>query len=177
MILGFIGLLTNFLLFVASLILILILLKQFKLKPEPDIEVKPECKFRITHPKFEIDGKKRYARYSVYVDNIDKFFLDFPIMFKFYSDYKFKAKIKITYNTTKDDEEKEIIYDKLLVFKENTKEHVYYITDVILGSINFEIEMQVDYGEPIISFEILENSLCRLTEEYYLEIKFPIITL
>ncbi len=59
------------------------------------------------------------------------------------------------------------------MFEQDTKEHVYYITDVILGSIDFEIEMDIDYGQPIVSFEILENSLCRLTEEYHLEIKFP----
>ena len=170
MILGFAGLLTNFLLVIVSLTLIFILSKQFKL--EPEIDLKPECKFRITNPKFEICGNKKYARYSVYVDNVDKFFLDFPVLFKFYSDYKFKSKIKITYTTPGDDGQ-EIIYDKLLVFEEDTKEHVYYITDVILGSIDFEIELEVDYGQPIISFEILENSLCRLTEEYYIEIKFP----
>lgn len=171
MILGFAMLLTNFLLFVAALILILILSKQFK--PEPDVDLKPECKFRITPVKFEIIGNKKYARYKVYVDTIDKFFLDFPVLFKFYSDYKFKTKIKITYYTTSDDDDQEIIYDRLLLFEENTKEHIYYITDVILGSIDFEIELEVDYGQPIISFEILENSLCRLTEEYYIEIKFP----
>ena len=173
MILGFTMLLTNFLLFAASLTLILILLKQFK--PEPDVNLKPECKFRITKPKFEIKGNKKIARYSVFVDNIDKFFLDFPVMFKFYSDYKFKTKIRITYKIPGDEDGEEIIYDKLLVFEEDTKEHIYYITDVILGSIDFEIELEIDYGQPIISFEILENSLCRLTEEYYIEIKFPCI--
>lgn len=170
MILGFAMLLTKFLLFVAGLILILILSKQFK--PEPDIDLKPECKFRISPVKFEINGNKKFARYKVYVDNIDKFFLDFPVLFKFYSDYKFKTKIRISYKTPGDEVE-EIIYDRLLVFEEDTKEHIYYITDVILGSIDFEIELEVDYGQPIISFEILENSLCRLTEEYYIEIKFP----
>lgn len=171
MILGFASLLTNFLLLVISIIFIIILSKQFG--PEPEIDLKPECKFRISNPKFEIEGNKKIARFSVHVDNIDKYFLDFPVLFKFYSDYRFKSKIKIIYNIPGDDEEKEVIYDRLLLFEEDTKEHVYYITDIILGSINFEIELEIDYGEPIISFEILENSLCRLTEEYYLEIKFP----
>ena len=173
MILGFTMLLTNFLLFIASLTLIFILLKQFK--PEPDVDTKPECKFKITPVKFEIKGNKKFARYSVIVDNVDKFFLDFPVLFKFYSDYKFKTKILITYTVPGDDPEQELIYDKLLFFEEDTKEHIYYITDVILGRIDFEIELEVDYGQPIISFEILENSLCRLTEEYYIEIKFPCV--
>jgi hypothetical protein len=97
---------------------------------------------------------------------------DFPIAFRFYSDEKFKSKIKITYKVSSDDEI-EIIFDKIVEFEDNTKEHIYYINDVIVGSIDIEIYTDSIYGKPTINFEILQNNLCHMTKEYKLEIKFP----
>ena len=90
----------------------------------------------------------------------------------FYSNYKFRAKIKITYTTIGDDDV-EIIYDKVVDFEDNVKEHIYYINDVILGSIDIEIYANIDYGNPVIGFEILQSNVCHMSKEHKLEIKFP----
>ena len=53
------------------------------------------------------------------------------------------------------------------------KEHIYYINDVIVGSIDIEIFTNTQYGRPKIIFEILQNNMCHMTKEHKLEIVFP----
>jgi hypothetical protein len=139
-------------------------------KEKVDISI---CDFEITKPKFRKEGKKEFATFSVLVDDNHRFFIDFPILFKFYSNSKFKSKIKISY-CTPDSENNEEIYNKDVFFDgSQVKEYTYYISDIIIGNITIEIETEVDYGTPMISFEILTNNTCKLKKEYRLEIKFP----
>ena len=132
----------------------------------------PECNFKIKDLRFEVDAPVQVARFVVLTKNRDRYFRDFPIGFKFYSDEKFRSKIRISYNVTGDDEI-ETIFDKVVEFEDAAKEHIYYINDVIVGSIDIEIFTNTQYGRPKIMFEILQNNMCHMTKEHKLEIVFP----
>lgn len=164
MLLNFILLLTIF-----STIIILINLK----KPD-NIEkyIIPTCKFFISNPTFELNLPIRIASFKVYSKNKDRYFRDFPIGFKFYSNYPFKSKIKINYTLTGDNEV-ETIYNLDVEFENNAKEYIYYINDVIIGSIDIEIHTNSEYGKPTIEFELLQGSNCHLIEKHKIEIIFP----
>jgi len=164
--------LTNFLLFLITLTISILLYKRLK-KSNIDQFILPDCRFTITKPKFETDESVRIAKYSVITKNKNRYFRDFPIGFKFYSDKKFRSKIKISY-TISGDEEEEIIYDRVVEFDDNAKEHIYYINDMILGHINIEIYTDSYYGKPTIEFEILQNNMCHMSKEHKIEIEFPI---
>lgn len=162
-----------FLNIILSLIIIFVVILLYRqIKKSSDENILPECRFFISNPKYKICDNIRIATYSVFSKNKNRYFRDFPIEFKFYSEFQFKSKIKITYNVSSDDE-KEIIYDKIVNFEDHTKEHIYYINDVIVGSIDIEIYTESIYGKPTILFEILQNNLCHMTREHKLEIKFP----
>jgi len=163
--------LVNALIFFSVSLIAFILYKYLKSIRYPTPK-KEKCKFRISHPKYKTRGKKKFANFDVLVHNDHTFFVDFPISFKFYSDNRFKAKVKIRYSTMADDDPEELI-NKNITFETKTKEYVFYITDIIIGKIEIEIELHIDYGSPIIEFEILENQLCDLMKEYKLELKFP----
>ena len=60
-----------------------------------DGDKRDKCKFKITNPKYKSKGNKKYATFDVIVLNNHTFFVDFPISFKFYSDNRFKSKIKL----------------------------------------------------------------------------------
>jgi hypothetical protein len=142
------------------------------LKKESSFSNNPtDCGFKISKPKVKNCGDRKIAYFSVYVKENHKFFVEFPVLFKFYSDYRFKSKIKIGY-TIPGDKNKEEIFKDNIEFIGKTKEYVYYLTDIILGRIDIEIEAESEYGNPIISFEILENVVCKLKKEYVVEIKF-----
>lgn len=163
--------LINFILFLIVMALIFLLVYQIR-KPNIYHYVKPECRFIISKPQFEINDNVRVAKYSVISKNKNRYFLDFPVAFKFYSTEKFRSKIRITYSIPGDDDI-ELIYDNLLEYDDNVKEHIYYINDIIIGAINIEVYTFTDYGKPTISFEILTNELCKLSEPKKLEINFP----
>jgi hypothetical protein len=163
--------LTNFLLFLITLIMCIVLYRQFKIQTVDQL-ILPDCKFTITKPKFEINESIRIAKYSVITRNKNRYFKDFPIGFKFYSNQKFRSKIKITYVISGDDEI-EIIYDRIVEFDDNAKEHTYYINDVIVGSIDIEIYTDSYYGKPTIEFEILQNNMCHMSKEHKIKIEFP----
>jgi len=129
------------------------------------------CGFKISKPKIKKCDGKKIAYFSVYVKDYHKFFIEFPVLFKFYSDYRFKSTIKIGYSIP-GDKDVEQIFKEDIEFIGKTKEYVYYLTDIILGKLDIEIEAETEYGSPIISFEILENKVCKLKKEYILEIKF-----
>lgn len=163
--------LLNLILLLIILTGIFVLYNQFK-KSDVETIILPECKFFISQPAYEIDGQVKIAKYSLYTKNKNRYFRDFPIGFKFYSEHKFRSKIKISYTVSGDDEV-EIIYDRVVEFEDNAKEHIYYINDVVVGSIDVEIYTDSDYGKPTILFEILQNNMCHLTKDYKLEINFP----
>jgi hypothetical protein len=129
------------------------------------------CKFKILPPKFKIDGNSKKVVFDIIVKKRHKYFINFPLLFKFYSDSKFLSSVVIFYLTP--EEEKQKILDKKIEFNTKVKEHTLYITDVILGSITIQIELEVDYGNPSIEFRILENSTCKLSKEHKLDIIFP----
>ena len=131
------------------------------------------CDFKLTKPKFKKGLNKESATFSILVKKYDRFFVDFPTMFRFYSTSAFRSKIRISY-TNPDDETVEQVYDKEVIFDGvNTVEHLYYISDVIVGRIDIEIESTINYGKPTIGFEILPNKMCKMMKKYKLEVKFP----
>jgi len=160
------------LILLSLVIIAIIILFQYLKHNNIEKQVIPECKFSITDPKFNIHDTVKIAKYSVLTKNKDRYFRDFPLGFKFYSDHKFRTKIKITYTVSGDDEV-EIIYDRIVEFEDNAKEHIYYINDVIIGSIDIEIYTDTDYGNPTIQFEILQSSMCHMSKEHKIEIVFP----
>ena len=166
--------LVNFLIFLGVLISIFVLHKVYKsLKINEDKNKEVEkCRFRISKPSFKNGGLKKSAHFTVFVANKHTFFVDFPIVFRFYSDTRFKSKVKIRYSTPNNQRVEEII-NKEVIFETKTKESRRYINDIIVGKLEFEIELDVDYGYPIIDFEIMENPLCMLRKEHKLTIKFP----
>jgi hypothetical protein len=163
--------LLNLILLLAVILAIILLLRQLR-KPNVDKYILPICKFLITNPQFHIDGSERIAKYSVISKIKNRYFRDFPIGFKFYSEDKFRSKIRITY-TVPEDDEVEVIYDRMLEFQDNVKEHIYYINDLIVGQINIEIYTDSQYGKPTILFELLQSNMCHMDKEHKLEIKFP----
>ena len=164
--------LLNFILLLIVIIAIILLIKQLR-KPNVYARILPICNFVITKPCFDIKNNIRIVTYSIITKGkIDRYFRDFPMSFRFYSTEKFRSKIKITYISPGDDE-KELIYDKLIEFEDNTKEHIYYLSDVIVGSIDIEIYTNSIYGKPTILFELLQGNMCHMIKEHKLEIVFP----
>jgi len=159
----------NSIFFLITLIIVIFLFKYTKkLKDTSFI-----CNFKISNVKYyQSVHNRKFANFSVYIKKMHSFFVDFPISFKFYSDQRFKSKIRISYSTSKNDDLEEI-FNKHVQFETKTKEHIYYINDIIIGKIDIEIELLVDYGDPIIEFEILKNDICELAKEYKKIIKFP----
>lgn len=150
-------------------IVIVFLYRYFKsLKLEPP--KKEQCRIKLSKPKFKKTEDKKFACFNMFVNTNHTFFIDFPILFRFYSISRFKSRIKITYSTY--GSEPEEIINKQIVYETTSKEHKYYITDIIVGKITFEIEVSSDYGNPIIEFEILKNSLCEIDKDSKLKIKF-----
>jgi len=163
--------LLNLILLLSVLLAIILLFRQLR-KPSSEHPLVPICNFSISKPKYFRDNAIRTAKYSVYTKNKDRYFRDFPIGFRFYSDSKFRSKIRITYIISGDDEE-EVIYDRVVEFEDHLKEHIYYINDVIVGSIDIEIYTDSQYGKPTILFELLQGSMCHMDREHKLEINFP----
>lgn len=128
------------------------------------------CKFKILEPKFYLTDGKKIARFTIIVKK-HRYFINFPLLFKFYSDSNFKSHIRVLYHVPQ--EEPQELIDDHVEFTTKVKEHVVYITDVILGRITIEINLEVEYGNPIVGFEIMQNNTCQLTKEHKLEIKFP----
>jgi len=139
-------------------------------KPFVD-RVKNPCRFKILPPKYKINGNKKYACFSIIVEKRHRYFINFPLLFKFYSDSKFRTMVKVFYSIPGED--RQMILDKEIEFISKTKEHIVYISDVIMGKILIDIELEIDSGSPIIGFEIMQNNTCTLMREHKLELKFP----
>jgi len=157
------NLLLIFIVLLCTLLIISILRNPFD-------NVKNPCRFKILPPKFVINGKDKHAYFNIIVEKKHRYFINFPLLFKFYSNQNFKTSVKISYTS---DDESQILLNKVIEFSSKVNEHIVYITDVIMGRITIEIDLLVDYGNPIIGFEIMQNSTCDLTKEHKLELKFP----
>jgi hypothetical protein len=158
-------------LLLGTLILLCILLIISLIRRPFDDRVKNPCGFKILPPRFDIDGDKKRASFQIIVEKRHKYFINFPLLFRFLSDRKFRADTKIYYSTP--GENRMLILDKQIEYSSKTKEYIVYITDVIVGKIIIDIELDIDEGDPTILFEIMENSTCRLVKEHKMEIKFP----
>lgn len=163
--------LLNFILLLA-IFLSIILLSTIKKSDEADKYLIPTCKFYISNPIYEIELPIRSASFKIYSKDKDRYFRDFPVGFRFYSNSSFKSKITITYMVM-GDSEAETIYDLDVEFEDNAKEYIYYISDVIIGSIDIEILTLSEYGKPSISFEILQGNVCHMKDKHKIDIIFP----
>jgi len=144
--------------------------KSLNKKPENKF---PPCDFNFSKTKFKKAYDKKFAEFSIKLPEKNQFFDDFPLMFRFYGDSRFLAKIKIRYEAVKSGREPEEIVDKVIQFEANTIECKRRITDLIVGEIKIEIELKPYYGTPIIEFEILKNEYCELRKPVIKIIKFP----
>jgi len=169
--------LLNLILLISVILAILILLKEIRRCYDIDQHhILPVCKFNISKLTFEINEHIRIARYKVISKNKNRYFRDFPIAFRFYSKQEnFRSKIRITYNVSEYKDDVELVYNRVVEFTlgDNHKEHIYYINDIVVGSLDIEIYTSSQYGKPIILFEILQNNKCHLDKEHKLEIVFP----
>jgi len=154
----------------ALIILCVLLLISIIRKPF-ESRVQNPCRFKILAPKYTITDNKKHACFSIIVEKQHKYFINFPLLFRFYSDSKFKTDVKIFYSTP--GEKRQMVLDNQVEYLSKTKEFTVYVTEVIVGRLLIEVELEVDHGIPIIGFEIMQNSTCRLTKEHRIELKFP----
>lgn len=138
-------------------------------------KVKNPCKFKISPPKYHVEGSKKFASFNIIVEKKHRYFINVPFGFKFFSTKPFKTDVKIYYSVPDDD--REMILDKTVEFrpsiKDESKQFVTYITNVIMGKIFVEVELEIEEGNPTIEFEIRQNSVCRLAKEQKLLLNFP----
>ena len=164
-------LLLNIGLFLIGLIIIFFLFRY--LKTIKIISKAQPCKFKISKVKYyQSVNNRMFANFSVYIKDMNTFFVDFPVSFKFYSDQRFNSRVRISYSTLNGEDPEEIL-NKNVLFETKTKEYIYFINDIIVGKIDIEIELLIDYGDPTIEFEILKNDLCIMMKEYKKIINFP----
>jgi hypothetical protein len=154
----------------AILIIMIILLILTIIKKPLDVS-DHNCAFKILPPKIKRLGKSKVATFNILVHKNYQYFINFPLLFKFYGNEPFKADIVVSY-ILPNENKKEIILKKIIEFVDETIEYEAYITDIIVNKIMIEIIIDKQKGKPIIGFEILENSTCDLIESYKLEIKF-----
>jgi len=157
------------LLLIIMVILCVILIISIIRKPF-DYNYKNICKFKILPPNYIVIGNKKIASFNILVEKKHRYFINFPLLFKFYSKERFKSLVRIKYIT---DEEEQTLFEKNIEFSSSTYEHTVYITDIILGKITIEIILELEYGNPIVQFEIMNNNTCDITKEYKLELNFP----
>lgn len=158
-------------LLLGALITLCVLLIISLIRTPFDQRVKNPCRFKILPPKYTSEGDKKYVSFSIVVEKRHRYFINFPLLFKFYSDSKFRSLVKIFYSTEEAD--RQLLLNKEVEFISKIKEYTVYITDVIMGKIVIEVELEIDHGSPVIDFEILENSTCTLMKEHKIKIEFP----
>lgn len=158
-------------LLLGTLVLLCIFLVISLIKNPIEDKIKNPCRFKISLPKYNIEGNKKYVCFSIIVERRYRYFINFPLLFRFYSDSKFQAKVKIFYSTS--GEKRQRLLDKKIEFISKVREYIVYITDVIMGRILIEVELEIDHGNPIIGFEIMQNSTCTLMKEQKIILKFP----
>jgi hypothetical protein len=140
-----------------------------------DGKTKNPCRFKISPPKYWEDGSKKFASFNIIVEKKHRYFINVPFSFKFFSLKPFKADVQIFYSVP--DEPKETLLPKQRIEfrpseRNESKQLTTYVTNVIMGKIIMEIELEIEEGSPIIEFEIKENSVCKLIKEHKLELNF-----
>lgn len=158
-------------LLLGALITLCVLLIISLIRKPFDHRVKNPCRFKILPPKYRIEGERKYASFNIIVEKKHRYFINFPLLFRFFSDSKFKILVKIFYSTP--DEERHMLLNKEIEFISQTKEYTVYLTDIIMGKILIDIELEISNGSPRMEFEIMENSTCTLMKEHKLSIIFP----
>lgn len=158
-------------LLLSALITLCVLLIISLIRKPFDHRVKNPCRFKILPPKYRADGNKKYASFNIVVEKKHRYFINFPLLFRFFSDSKFKTLVKIFYSIP--NEEKQLLLDREIEFISKTREYTVYLTDIIMGKIFIEVELEITNGSPHIEFEIMENSTCTLMKEHKLSIDFP----
>ena len=158
----------NFILIALILLLFILILSLIK---NPLDSRNNNCAFKILPPKIKKNSKKKIATFDILVHKNYHYFINFPLLFKFYGNEPFKADMYISYITPKENK-KETLLQKTIEFIDETIEYESYITDIIINKLIIEIIVSNQKGKPIVGFEILENSTCDLIESYKLEIKF-----
>ena len=92
-------LLLNAGIFILGMVIMFLLLRLYK-KLVRKKEAKPECDFKFSKIKYRQRENKQTASFNLSVSEKHTFFVDFPILFKFHSDTRFKGKIRITYKAS-----------------------------------------------------------------------------
>lgn len=163
--------LLNALIFV-GVIIIIILLRCFNrnLSKTKNVNL---CEFKFSKTRFTKRDERIIANFTMSLKDKNQFFIDFPLAFRFYGDTRFKAKVKIKYESLRSGRDPEQLVDKIIHFETKTIESKKRITDIIVGEIEIEIELTPYYGYPIIEFEILENNYCMLNRPFKKIIKIP----
>jgi len=119
-----------------------------------------------------VENDKKKASFMILVEKKHRYFINFPLSFKFYSEQEFKSLVRIYYTIPNYPKQK--LLEKFIEYtSKKTKEHIVYLTDVVVGKVIIDIELEIENGNPTILFQILENSTCDLTKDQKLEIKFP----
>jgi len=157
------------LLVILVLLCVLLIVSLFKTPLDPILG--NPCRFKILPPAYHIDGNKRMAVIELLIEKKHRYFINFPMMFKFYSNSEFRTNVKVIYINPYD-KETQLLLEKVVDFNGETKEHTIYITDIFVGKIVLQVFLFVEYGNPTISLEILENSTCELTKQHKVEINF-----
>jgi hypothetical protein len=158
------------LILVALVILCILLLISIFRKPFDYIPRNP-CRFKILEPHYTVSGNKKKASFMILVEKKHRYFINFPLSFKFYSEQQFKSLVKIFYTIPNYPKQK--LLEKYIEYISKAKEHIVYLTDVVVGKVLIDVEIEIEEGNPIIEFRILENSTCDLTKEHKLELCFP----
>lgn len=158
------------LILIALVILCILLLISIFRKPFDYVPRNP-CRFKILEPQFINDGNKKKASFAILVEKKHRYFINFPLSFKFYSESEFKSMVRIFYSVPNYPRQK--LLEKYIEYISKVKEHIVYLTDVVVGKVVIDIEIEIETGTPTIEFQILENSTCDLTKEHKLTIKFP----
>ena len=162
--------LQNLLLVIMVLLCIILIISILK-KPFEG-HLRNPCKFKIQPPKYLKEGNKKIAKFNIIVEKKHRYFINFPLLFKFYSIEQFKTNVDISY-IIPGEEDFIPVLNKFIEFTSEIKEHIVYITDVVLGKLTIQIILEIEEGNPIIGFEILKNNTCDLMKEYKLELIFP----
>jgi hypothetical protein len=158
----------SFILVALVILCILLLVSIFK-KPF-DYTPRNPCRFKILQPQYTVNGDKKKASFMILVEKKHRYFINFPLSFKFYSDQEFKSMVRVFYSVPNYPRQK--LLEKYIEYISKTKEHIVYLTDVVVGKVVIDIEIEIETGTPTIEFQILENSTCDLTKEQKLIIKF-----
>lgn len=164
-------------LILGALVLLCVLLIISLIRKPFDERVRNPCRFKILPPKYYVDDNVKRAHFNIIVEKKHRYFINFPLLFRFLSDSKFKTDVKVFYSipseSSQSNPKRHILLDKQIEFISKTKEYIVYITDIIMGKILIEVDLEIKSGDPIIEFEIMENSTCTLMKEHKIRIQFP----